>query len=298
MLTEAQERGIVEINVHSPLRYSHDLEDDIVAAFGLVRACVVDGPPGDPSGALARVGLAGARLLSDVLRDGMVIGMTWGSTLKAIVEAVQQESFVNARVVQLAGALGAQTEANDSAPLVQQLAERIGGTPVLLNAPLLVESASIAHSLITNRSNHAAIELGKQCDIALVGIGIMQPEWSTLYLGGHISLDELNELRREGAIGDACGHPFDANGKPVEANWSERLVGVSRSDLLATPVRIGFATGIAKVNPLYGALRGGYLTHVITDTAAASDIVRLADWSASGRAEEATQLVYLGSKDL
>lgn len=276
MLAEAEERSIVEIKVHRPLRYSRNLEDQLVAAFGLERACVVDAAAGDPSGVLARVGLAGARLLSDFLRDGVVIGITWGSTLKAIVEAVHEESYAHIRVVQLAGALGTHAESNDSAPLAQQLAERVGGTPVFLNAPLLVESESMARALTNNRSNHAAIELGKHCDVALVGIGIMHPEWSTLYLGGHISLDELDQLRREGAIGDACGHPFDEDGRPVGAEWSKRLVGVSRADLLATPVRIGFAVGIAKVGSLHGALKGGYVTHLITDSVAASEIVHLA----------------------
>jgi len=277
MLAEAEERKIVEITVHRPLQFARNLEQRLVAEFGLQRACVVDSVSGDPSGVLGRVGIAGARLLSDVLRDGIVVGITWGSTLRAIVEAVKEEPREQIRVVQLAGALGTHTESNDSALLVRQLAERLGGRPVFLNAPLLVESEAVAHALTNNRSNHAAIELAKHCDVALVGVGIMEAQWSTLYRGGHISLEELEQLRREGAIGDACGHPFDDEGRSVGAEWSKRLVGVSRADLLATPVRIGFGAGSTKVKPLYGALKGGYVTHLITDSVAASEIVGLAE---------------------
>lgn len=274
MIAEAQERGLVEIRVHVPLRLDHGLEQHFTERFGLSAAMVVESAM-DDEGVLGRVGTAGARLLAGQIADGMTIGMTWGSTLQAIVAAFPEEAHDGVRVVQVAGALGAQTETFDSAPLVQELARRVGGAAVLLNAPLLVESPTTAHSLMRNPSNRHAIELARHCDIVLVGVGIMDPDWSTLYLGGHISRDELERLREKGAIGDACGHPFDADGSPVSAEWSERLVGISREALLNTPVRLGFAAGAPKAHPLLGALKGGYISHLVTDVAAAREMLRL-----------------------
>jgi len=39
------------------------------------------------------------------------------------------------------------------------------------------------------------------------------------------------------------------------------------------PIRIGVAGGAGKVRPIIGALRGGYLTHLVTDSLTAKRIL-------------------------
>ena len=45
----------------------------------------------------------------------------------------------------------------------------------------------------------------RRCDIALMGIGTAQdPAFSSLYQGGHITLETLDQLRQDGAVGEAA----------------------------------------------------------------------------------------------
>jgi len=94
-------------------------------------------------------------------------------------------------------------------------------------------------------------------------------------MGGHISLEELNALQASNAIGDACGHPFDLQGQDVAEEFNNRIVSISREALKAIPNRLAVAGGIAKAAAILGALRGGYITRLVTDHNTAQAILDL-----------------------
>jgi len=79
--------------------------------------------------------------------------------------------------------------------------------------------------------------------------------------------------RREGAVGDVGGLHFDLEGDPACEDFSDRLVSIRRKELLAIPVRLGVAGGEGKVDAILGALRGGYLNVLVTDSVAARKIL-------------------------
>ena len=57
------------------------------------------------------------------------------------------------------------------------------------------------------------LDAGKHCDIALMGIGtVSDPAYSSLYQGGHIALETLEQLRQGGAVGDVGGVHIDIYG--------------------------------------------------------------------------------------
>lgn len=275
MLTEAQERGIVDIRVQRPLRFDEDLEQALVARFRLKGAHVLVWKNKHNHDLLRRrLGIAAAGVLKKLLSPGITLGIAWGTTVSATIEALQVDEPLAMKVVQLVGVLGSTSHVYNAQALVEMMAQKVRGEPVYLYTPFIVESAETVRALMTTYHVHEAIELGKHCDIALLGIGTTIPEHSSLYLGGHISLMDLEELRKAGAVGDVSGHHYDIVGCSPVMDFHERLVGIAREDLLAIPVRLGVAGGIHKAEAILGALRGGYINTLVTDSTTAAVILQ------------------------
>ncbi len=121
-----------------------------------------------------------------------------------------------------------------------------------------------------------AIEIGKRCDIALLGVGTTDARYSSLYKGGHITLAELEALQQAGAVGDVSGQHFDIDGHTPDIEFHNHLVGIAREDLLRIPKRLGVAGGAeAKARAVLGALRGNYINILVTDSDTASQVLEL-----------------------
>lgn len=275
LLKEALDRGIVEIRINRHFNFDQRLERQLEKTFGLAEAKVLIYRHNDYERLQRYLGIVGSRVLTGLLAPGISIGLTWGTTLKNLVDAMGEIALGQVKVVQLVGALGAHDQAYDAIALVQRLCEKLHGEPYYLNAPFIVETPEMAQSLSNNISNRNTIKMGGECDIVLVGIGKIDPQMSTLYLGGHISLEELNFLQASNAIGDACGHPFDVHGRDVADEFNDRIVSISRAELKAIPNRLAVAGGVAKAVPILGALRGGYVHRLVTDHATAEAILEL-----------------------
>lgn len=275
MLSEARRKGIVEIHIQRPLRFDRVLEGELCRRFNLRSAHVVVWRKDDYEALRHYLGLAAARVMRDLLTKTTSLGMTWGTTVTATVDALEALNVRVGQVVQLVGALGAHALPYDARALVQRLAAALGGDAVYLSAPFIVETPELARSLLDSQSIREAIEMGRRCDVALVGVGSTSPEYSSLYLGGHISLADLEALRALGAVGDACGLHFDIHGNPVANGFHDRLIGLERAGLLGVPTRVGVAGGAAKVHALLGALRGGYMNILVTNSTTAAEVLRL-----------------------
>jgi DNA-binding transcriptional regulator LsrR (DeoR family) len=276
MLTEARERSIVEIRIQRPLRFDPGLEDRLVERFGLQAARVVVWNGKDNYDQLRqRLGLAAADALRHLLSPGITLGIAWGTTVAATIEAFHMDEPLPMKVVQLIGVIGASIPAYNAQALVDTMARKVSGEGVYLYAPFLVENADTVQALLRTPHIHEAIELGKRSDIALLGIGTTEPELSSLVLSGHLSRKDLQTLRKAGAVGDVCGQHYDQDGQPPDIRFDERLIGIPRPSLLAIPTRFGVAGGETKAPSVLGALRGGYVNWLVTDSRCASLILSL-----------------------
>lgn len=276
MLSEARQKGIVEIHVRRPLRMDAQLESALVQRFGLRSAHVlIWKKPGSYEELRSRLGVVAAQVLTSLIAPDMVIGLPWGRTVSATIDALSVPEPVAVKVVQLVGVLGSGSHAYNAQALVERLARKLGGEGVYLYTPFIVDSEATVRALLNNQHIRQAIETGKRCNIALLGVGTTDPQYSSLYQGGHISLDQLEALRQAGAVGDVSGHHFDIYGRMPDIAFHSYLVGIARDDLLMIPIRLGVAGGDAKVRPILGALRGGYVNVLVTDGGTAAQVLAL-----------------------
>ncbi len=277
MLKEARERGIVEIFIHHPLRRVSHLEQQLCKWFGLREAAVVESVPGDDDLTLARAAKFAARLLDQALENVQVLGISLGRAVHATVNAFTPSRRFDVEVVQLMGAGSQANPAFDGPALIEQAARRLTNRARYLYAPNIVDSALIARALVEQTNLAATLMLARQADVALVGIGALAPVVSGLVVANVLTPEELSTFKANGVVGDICGRHFDRYGQQVISDLDNRVIAITLDELKAIPNVIGVACTAAKVEAVLGALRGGYLDTLVTDSAAAEAVLALAD---------------------
>lgn len=283
MLAEAREKGIVEIVVHFPIKYHTALEERLKEQLGFKHVAVLEVTNQPDYGDLrVKLGKAASRLLKSLLRPGDQIGIAWGTTVQATIEAFEEMDFPQARVVQLVGVLGSTRHSYSAQTLVERLAEKIGGEGIYLYSPFIVENETTAASLLDDPSVEISITQGEQSDIALLGIGTVKPEYCSLFRGNHISKQELDSIRDADAVGDVCAIYYDIRGNLARTGFHQRRIGVSPDGLKKIPLRLGVGGSLEKAEAILGAACGGYINALVTDSITAARILELAQAHCSG----------------
>ncbi len=277
MLKDARENGIVEIRIHRSLKVDLDLETRLINRFGLKAASVISIGEHYDDSLLGSLGNAGACILKQYLEPGVILGLSWGTSISATVDALETRELVSIKIVQLVGALGARMSDYDGHDLVLRLSHKLGGESYFLNAPYFCQNSETAHSMMETPSIKETIDLGKQTQVALLGIGATSPKYSSFYLAGYVPIEEIDLIRGKGAVGDVCGIHFNVNGEFVYKEFNERLVAIQKDDLLIIPIRIAVAGGAGKVTPILGALRAGLVNVLVTDSIVAEKILKAHD---------------------
>jgi DNA-binding transcriptional regulator LsrR (DeoR family) len=264
MLMEAKKTGIVHIEIKRPLRENPALAQKLMDRFHLLKARVLIIE--QYSELLSTLGKAAGDELASHLKPNFIVGTSWGTAVSTAVDETEISITIpGIKVVQLLGALGSRNEQYDAHAIVQRLASNLDAEAIFMNAPFLVENADIARSLISNKSVQEALKFGNQANIALLGVGSSEIEHSSYYQANYVHKNEILEIQSSGAIGDVCGRFYDLNGNMTAQKFQERLIGISVEYLKRIPIRIGVAGGLAKVQPIIGALRGGLINILISD---------------------------------
>lgn len=287
MLQEARDQGLVEIRVHYPLKTDDEMEKHLQEIFGLSKAWVLATPPGDYETLLRRLGELGARSLQGQLRDGVRIGVGWGTALYEVVRAMPTLQLHDAQVVQIIGSAGYGDPMVDGPELARWLAQKLGAAYRFLHAPLIVEDERVAQALLQERTVAQTLNLARQVDVAAVGIGTVYSSLSSLRRAGYVGEEDLVSLREAGAVGDLIARQLDANGSAVDYPHHQ-VVGIDLQTLRSIPTVIGVAGGIVKAPAILAALRGGYLDVLVIDAATATQVVTLHHYDLSGDRRYAT----------
>jgi DNA-binding transcriptional regulator LsrR (DeoR family) len=160
--------------------------------------------------------------------------------------------------------------------ITRRFASKFGVNPHLLYAPSIVDTKKMHDMLLEETSIKKTFNHFSKLTIAMVGIGAMYPRViSTLVKTGHISGNELESLKTNGAVGDVYSHFFDIHGKTCDNKLSERIIAMPVKELLRVPYSIGIAGGELKAEAILGAIRGKYINILITDSNAGEKIMEI-----------------------
>ena len=260
LLDSARTSGLVRIEIGYPGLIDVDLSARLRDTFGLQHAIVVDTPDDLGSSMRRHLGTAAADLLSEILTIDDVLGVAWARSVSAMATALTRLPAIP--VVQLTGALSRPDGDDSSIEVVREVARTSGGPAYFFYAPFIVADATTARALRRQPEVARAFEQLGSVTRAVIGIGLWAPEQSTVY--DAIGPKERRHLRRLGVCAEFSGVFVDADGEPVPAELSERMIGVSAVQLRKIPEVLGIAYGTAKVPAVRAALRSGLINALVT----------------------------------
>ncbi|TFH32178.1 MAG: sugar-binding protein, partial [Anaerolineales bacterium] len=215
-LTAAHEAGVVEIRVHHPLQRDLELEAQLRESFGVEIVRVLQGYNWEYARMLPRLGALGARLVEERLRDGMLLGVSWGTAVYEVANALRPPNLPNLTVIQMVGALGTPDPQIDGGELARSYARAFGGRYRIIPAPALVESPQLRTAMMKERPIHDTLALARKVDIAILGIGSTDPAMSSLVRAGYLTPKEIRVVAQAGAVGDVCAVHFDIHGNILD----------------------------------------------------------------------------------
>jgi DNA-binding transcriptional regulator LsrR (DeoR family) len=268
LLNSAKEAGIVRITVNIPNGVNSEIEERVAQKFDLKDAIVVDCEDDQDEILLQReIGSAAAYYVETIIHNNDVVGISsWSSTLLALVDAMHQvPGRTGIQVVQILGGIGNPSAEVHANRLTGRFASLVNGTAHFLPAPGILGSEAALRVLLADQYVREAAQLFDRVSIALVGIGDIEPSKLLTLSGNVFSLEEQEELRGKGAVGDILLRFFDENGKPVKGPLSNRVVSMSLEQLTRTNRAIAVAGGARKRKAILGALRGKWINVLVTD---------------------------------
>jgi len=268
LLKQCRDEGIVEIRIKDDSVLSSALGDRVRQTFGLESVSIV--PSGeDAASNLQHVGAEAAAFVVPLLKNDIRIGLAWGTSLYNLVHQLPPCRALESEVVQLLGGLGPSNVIYDGHELARHLARHLGGRFFPLQSPLLVHSQELRDMLVKEPGIRGTIEKMTHIDVALVGVSSNNPAESALVRAGFLSPKEAEDIYGAGAIGHICGYHYGSDGDVLDHPANHRIVGIKPEIFRMIPRRVGVASGVTKATALKGALRGGWLTDLITDESAA-----------------------------
>ena len=271
LLTEAFEKGIVEIKVHFPSRVSAADIRRIESALGIGEVIVAE-TTGDVTQARGILAKAAAVEISRQAPAGGTVGISWSRTLDVASRLVRE--LPRCDIVQLAGALPTEGESNPL-ELIQRLGHVSGGLTWPLWAPLVVEDPTTAAGLRRQPEIAEALAKADSLDLAVVAIGAWKPGTSTIWDRADAAVRQA--AVEAGAVGECSGRLLDAKGVAVESGLDEQIIAVTIKQLQRTPKVVAVAQGEARAEAVLAVAKAGFVTTLIIDTPLAQALTDLID---------------------
>lgn len=268
-LADARTRDIVSIEI-DPARFrALTLAQAMQDHFGL-NDCLVIPSEGNDSPLIDRLGAAAAQLLGRLTKSGETISVTWGRTMLAMATRVSNGALRDVRVVQATGSTTAKIPWTPEA-CATRLAENLGARCIPLSAPAIVSTPQVRDMLLREPVLAEQMAVLAQADRIVFGVSSLRPE-STIHTSGFFDAVSIRD-HYHAAVGSIAGRMISATGARVDGPLEERTIGMDLDTIRKVPERLAVAGGMDKVQAILAALRGGYVTALVTDADTARAIL-------------------------
>lgn len=274
LLKQAREQGIVQISVVTPNANFIELENALENRFGLKEVVLVESDQQISSQVLKRqIGSATAEYLYRTVTEGDLIGVTWGTTLQAMLDTMQPKSINEVHIVQALGGVGPPEAKAHAADISRRLSQLLGGRLTLLPAPGIVGSVKAKEVLLNDRQVKGALEQFPNIDTLYVGLGALDTNPVLTKDTKEVTESVYREIMSSGAVGDIALRFFDISGKEVSTTLKDLVIGVSPEQMMEIDTVVGIAGGPEKVEVIRGALNGNNINVLISDSLTAQRLL-------------------------
>lgn len=263
LLDKAKQSGTIQFKINQNHSQQLLIEQKLSKQWGLKDTFIVPTPP--PEANLNEtIALAAAMYIADRLSENMFINMGYGDTLCRVLNHLATMTEFPISVVSLTGGV--------SHYLPNTRSHVFNAKLYLYPAPLLVSSKEMCAAMREEPTLQAISRMVGLSTMSVIGIGGMSED-ATILANGILSRDDFLYLTMKGAVGDVLTHFYDKDGQPIHSEIEERLLSTKLEQLQELENVIAVAGGPEKVEAIKAALKGGYISTLITDEDTAAALV-------------------------
>ncbi|MFW5999249.1 MAG: sugar-binding transcriptional regulator [Halanaerobiaceae bacterium] len=243
-----------------------NLEEGLEEILGLGEIIIVPGEL-EYSSLRQEIGRRAAVLLKESLEDGDILAVTGGETLAQVADSMRPgKKPRDVLVVPGRGGLGEKVEIQANT-IASQIAKKLGGDYRLLHIPDSIKEENLS-AIRAESSIKKTLEYLEDTSILLHGVGTAEK----MATRRGMDPEQIEELLRAGAIGEAFGFYFNQAGEIV---YSTTSVGISLSDLSGISRVIAVAGGVEKAKAIISVVSSEYQDILITDELTGRKILSL-----------------------
>jgi central glycolytic genes regulator len=245
----------------------NELENDLKKYLNVKDAIVVPGDLDKDSTVLKEIGKASSNYLKGILKDNLVIAVTGGNSVKELAESMSETNkYKNTLVLPARGGMGRGVEIQANT-IAAKLANKIGANYKLLHVPDNLSSNAL-DTMLKEKNVFEIVDKISNSDVLIFGIGIAVEMAEKRGLSEEL----LQELLKNGAVGEAFGHYFNELGEIVHYTPT---IGIKNQDTDTIKTLIAIAGGKSKAKAIISTEVNRSSSILITDQGAAEEIIRI-----------------------
>ncbi|MFB4167900.1 sugar-binding transcriptional regulator [Virgibacillus sp. JSM 102003] len=242
------------------------LERQLKDKLQISNIMVVPGNSDDYDWVKQEMGKACASFLKESVKSPQTIAVTGGTTMAAVASMMAPfDNAASSLFVPARGGIG-EKEENQANTIVAKMAREAKGDYRLLYVPDPLSETSY-QNIIKEPSINETLQLIKSSSVVLHGIG----DALTMAKRRKTPEEITEKLKKKKAVSEAFGYYFDKFGDVV---YKVRTIGIQLDDLSTVNQVITIAGGYSKANAIASYFKKGKSDLLITDEAAAEQILR------------------------
>lgn len=244
-----------------------EIEKYIREKLGLKNIIVVPGNVDEDITVLTELGKAAALYLKELIKDNSIIAITGGSTIKEVIDNMPKvQNLNNVLVIPARGGMGSsvETQANN---LAASLAKKLGASYKLLHIPDNLSNTALG-AMLNESDVKEIVNNIVNSNILIYGIG----RADKMAERRGLPTEKLDELIFKGAVGEAFGYYFNADGQII---CSTSTIVVDSDSLKNIENLIAVAAGKNKAEAIISAEKNLSNSTLITDEGAAREIINI-----------------------
>ncbi len=273
LLQQARSTGIVRIEITDPSEVGTQLESALIRKYGLKKAVVVPNDTDNNRIIKKRLGKAAVLLVDKLISEGIILGISWGTTMQQVARQIRSRKVKDMVVVQLNGGISRAELDTHASEIAKTIGESYKAIPYLMPLPAVVDSASLKKAILSDKNISRTLELGQKAEIALFTIGSFGFN-SVLVKADYFEPNEVDELLKSGAVGDICSRIIKADGTICSKDLNNRTIGIELEELKKKQYSIAVVGGKEKLSATRAGLNGKWFNTLITDEWTATELLR------------------------
>ena len=243
------------------------LERSLSRALNVGRVCIVAGDADSDPDVLREAGRAAARHLIALLKNGMTLTVSGGTSVAAVAGAMPHGIHpLDVHVLPARGGMGMAVE-TQAGTLAAEIAHALGGRHSLLHVPDSVSQDAL-QALLKLPEVSEPIRALHHTDVLLYGIGRAE----VMAHNRSLPEAEISSILSRGAVGEAVGNYFDAAGRLV---YEASEIGLNGEELRQVPHIVAIAVGRVKARAVLAVMRHHHHELLVLDEGAAREILSL-----------------------